>query len=269
MKTKTQTIAFAMIIAMLLPIKSIGQTLLDGKTIAENTYNRDEGISMSRKLIMKLKDKRGKVRVRETISLRKYFGKEKKLAIFYETPTSVKGTAFLTFDYPEASRDDDQWLYLPALRKTRRISAANRGDYFLGTDLTYEDIKLETRISKEDYNYTTIGKETIDGRETYVIEGIPKDKKIAKELGQSKVKVWVDAERWILMKAESWDVAGNFLKTVAIKDFKKVQNIWTYHTIHVLNHKTKHETEFILKDVVYNGDLRDDYFTEEALVNGL
>ena len=79
------------------------------------------------------------------------------------------------------------------------------------------------------------------------LKGIPKDKKIAKELGQSKVKVWVDAERWILIKAESWDVAGNFLKTVVIKDFKKVQNIWTYHTIHVLNHKTKHENRVYFK----------------------
>jgi hypothetical protein len=218
---------------------------------------------------MKLKDKRGKIRVRETVSLRKYFGKEKKLVIFYETPTSVKGTAFLTFDYPEANRDDDQWLYLPALRKTRRISAANRGDYFLGTDLTYEDIKLETRISQEDYTYTTLRKENLEGREMYVIEGIPKNKSIAKELGQSKVKFWVDAERWIMRKAESWDVAGNFLKTVEIKNFKKVQNIWTYHTIKVVNHKTKHETEFVFEDIVYNGDLNDDYFTEEALVNGL
>ena len=74
---------------------------------------------MSRKLIMKLKDKRGKVRVRETISLRKYFGKEKKLAIFYETPTSVKGTAFLTFDYPEASRDDDPMVVSTSVKKNK------------------------------------------------------------------------------------------------------------------------------------------------------
>jgi len=269
MKTKTQIIGIVLVMLMLGPIPSIGQNLLDANTIAENTYTRNEGISMSRKLIMKLKDKRGKIRIRETISLRKYFGKEKKLVIFYETPTSVKGTAFLTFDYPEANRDDDQWLYLPALRKTRRISAANRGDYFLGTDLTYEDIKLETRISREDYDYSTLRKESLDGIEMYVIEGLPKNNAVSKELGQSKVRFWVDAERWILRKAESWDVAGNFLKTVVIKDFKKIQNIWTYHRIHVINHKTKHETEFLFEDIVYNGDLSDAYFTEEALVNGL
>ncbi|WP_298421161.1 outer membrane lipoprotein-sorting protein [uncultured Kordia sp.] len=245
------------------------QTLMDGQLIAKKTHERNEGISLKRNLIMELKDKRGKIRTRKTTALRKYFGKEKRLAIFYETPSSVKGTAFLTFDYPEASKDDDQWLYLPALRKTRRISAANRGDYFLGTDLTYEDIKLETKISKEDYNYTTIGIEKIDNHDCYIIEAIPKNDATKKELGYSKVKFWVDSKLWMMRKSESWDVAGNFLKTVKISDIKKVQNIWTISHILVINHKTKHETIFKFENNDYQTELSDDYFTEEALVNGL
>jgi len=257
-------------IAMLLlfPVTTKSQNLPSGNSVAEKTFAKDDGISVSRKLTMELKDKRGKVRIRETISLRKYFNKEKRLAIFYLTPTSVKGTAFLTFDYPDASKDDDQWLYMPALRKTRRISAANRGDYFLGTDLTYEDIRLETRISREDYNYKTLGKENIDGHSCYVVEGVPKNQKIAKELGYSKVKYWVDADVWMLRKADSWDAAGNHLKTVKISDIKKIQSIWTYHHILVKNHKTKHETIFRFTDIDYQKTLSDDLFTEEALVNG-
>lgn len=254
---------------MLLPSESKGQELPTGISIAENTYAKDDGISMSRKLTMELKDKRGKVRIRETTSLRKYFGDEKRLAIFYLTPKSVKGTAFLTFDYPDASLDDDQWLYMPALRKTRRISAANRGDYFLGTDLTYEDIKLETRISKEDYDYTTIGIEKIDGQECYILVGIPKNKETAKELGYSKVKLWVDVNIWMLRKADSWDVAGNHLKTTEIKDITEVQGIWTYHLIEVKNHKTNHETIFRISDIDYKTTIDDDTFTKESLVNGL
>ena len=218
---KTKLIIGLLAIGLLFPVVTNGQSLPSGKSIADKTYARDEGISMSRKLTMELKDKRGKIRVRETTSLRKYFGDEKRLAIFYLTPKSIMGTAFLTFDYPDPTVDDDQWLYMPALRKTRRISAANRGDYFLGTDLTYEDIKLETRISRDDYNYKTIGKEMIDGQESFVIEGTPKSDKIAKELGYSKVKLWVDATIWMLRKAESWDVAGNHLKTTKIKDIKQ------------------------------------------------
>ncbi len=245
------------------------QKLMDGQRIAEKTHERNEGVTLKRNLIMELKDKRGKTRVRKTIALRKYFGKEKRLLIFYETPSSVKGTGFLTFDYPEASKDDDQWLYLPALRKTRRISAANRGDYFLGTDLTYEDIKLETKISKEDYNYTTIRIEKIDNHECYLIEATPKNIATKKELGYSKAKFWVDSKLWMIRKSESWDIAGNSLKTVKISDIRKVQNIWTIHHILVTNHKTKHETVFKFENNDYQTELSDDYFTEEALVNGL
>jgi outer membrane lipoprotein-sorting protein len=254
---------------LLVPLYVNSQNLPSGKRIADNTFKKDDGISVSRKLTMVLKDKRGKIRVRETRALRKYFNEEKRLAIFYLAPTSVKGTAFLTFDYPDASKDDDQWLYLPALRKTRRISAANRGDYFLGTDLTYEDIKLETRISKEDYAYKTIGKEAIDGNECYLVEGTPLHAKIAKELGYSKVKYWVDAKLWMLRKADSWDVAGNRLKTVTIRDIKKVQGIWTYHQILVNNHKTKHQTTFNFSEIDYQNELSDAVFTQETLVNGL
>jgi len=266
---KTKLLMGLLAIGLLFPSKSNAQSLPSGKSIANKTHARDEGVSMRRTLTMELKDKRGKVRIRETTSLRKYFGEEKRLAIFYLTPRSVMGTAFLTYDYPDPSVNDDQWLYMPALRKTRRISAANRGDYFLGTDLTYEDIKLETRISRNDYNYKTIGKELVNGHESYVLEGTPINHKIAKELGYSKVKLWVDAKIWMLRKADSWDIAGNFLKTTEIRDIKKVQGIWTYHQIHVKNHKTNHQTYFRISDIDYQTEISDNTFTKEALVNGL
>ena len=98
---------------------------------------------------MELIDRRGKSRVRETMGYRRYYGEEKRTVLFYQSPTNVRGTGFLTYDYPNADTDDDQWLYLPALRKVRRISSSDRGDYFLGTDFTYEDIKKETRIATD------------------------------------------------------------------------------------------------------------------------
>ena len=266
---KTTLILGLLTIGLLFPANSTAQSLPSGQSIANNTYARNEGVSLTRTLTMELKDKRGKVRVRKTTSLRKYFGEEKRLVILYLTPKSIMGTAFLTYDYPDPSIDDDQWLYMPALRKTRRISAANRGDYFLGTDLTYEDIKLETRISRDDYNYKTIGKELINGHESYVLEATPINDDIAKELGYSKAKFWVDAKIWMLRKADSWDVAGNHLKTIEISDIKKVQGIWTYHQIHVKNHKTNHETIFRLSDIDYQTDISDNTFTKGALVNGL
>lgn len=257
------------ILVAILPFMGTAQSLPSGMEVAIKTDERNDGANVSRKLTMELIDKRGKSRTRETKAFRKYFGKERRTAIFYEIPSNVKGTAFLVYDYPDANEDDDQWLYLPALRKTRRISASNRGDYFLGTDFTYEDIKLESKLSVEDYAYTTIGKEVIDGHETYVLEGVPINAETANELGYSKTKAWVDAKNWMIRKGEFWDVAGNHLKTTYIKDIQQVQNIWTALSVQIENHKTGHKTNFTFSEVDYTTVIDDDFFTQQTLVRGL
>jgi len=243
--------------------------LPSGDEIAKNVNARDEGEYVSRNLKMEMMDKRGKKRVRETRGFRKYYGEEKKTVIFYLSPKNVKDTAFLTYDYPEANRDDDQWLYLPALRKVRRISASDRGDYFLGTDFSYEDIKKESKIGIEDYNRKTLGEEEIDGHACYVVESIPVDEKTAKELGYGKIKSWIDKDIWITRKSEFWDVKGNFLKTTNISDIRKVDEIWTVHKMEVNNHKTGHSTVFTFSDVDYKTPVDDSIFTERVLRKGI
>ncbi len=243
--------------------------LPSGAEIAKRINARDEGISVSKTLIMELIDRRGKKRARRSLTFRKYYGDEKRTVIFFKEPKNIKDTAFLTFDYAETGKEDDQWLYLSALRKVRRISAANRGDYFIGTDFTYEDIKKETKVDIDDYNRTTTGEEVIDGHKCYIVEGIPVTDKIAKELGYGKVRQWVDAEIWITRKAIMRDVKGNLLKTIQFSDIRKVQDIWTIHQMEVKNHKTKHSTRFIFKDVDYQSEVKDGLFTEQALRRGL
>ena len=121
---------------------------IEAEEIVASVNAVDDGQQVTSDLTMILTDRRGKQRIRKTKSYRKYFPtaeaakQEKKTVFFYQSPKNVKGTGFLTYDYPQADRDDDQWLYLPALRKVRRISASDRGDYFMGTDFSYEDIKL-------------------------------------------------------------------------------------------------------------------------------
>ena len=131
------------------------EALPAGDEIARRINARNEGEVVSRHVTMAMTDRGGTERVRETKGFRKYFGKEKRVVIFYLSPANIKDTAFLTYDYPEADRDDDQWLYIPAARKVRRISASDRGDYFLGTDFTYEDIRKETKVGIEDYSWKT------------------------------------------------------------------------------------------------------------------
>ncbi len=236
--------------------------------IIAQVNSRDDGQQVTRKLTMELIDRRGKSRVRETIAYRRYYGEEKRTVLFYQSPTNVKGTGFLTYDYPDADTDDDQWLYLPALRKVRRISAANRGDYFLGTDLTYEDIKKESRIAAEDYTFVTLGTEEVDGHLTYIVEGIPVDSQTADELGYGRVQWRIDPEIWMSRKTEMWDINGNALKTVRNENIEDVQGIWTSMRLTAVNHKTGHSTVFIFADVDYRTPVDDSMFEQRALRRG-
>lgn len=105
--------------------------LPDGDEIARRINARGEGVAVTRNMTMEMTDRSGKTRRRQTPAFPKYYGDEKRAVIFYLEPKNVKDTAFLTYDYPEPGRDDDQWQYLPAMRKVRRISASDRSDYFL------------------------------------------------------------------------------------------------------------------------------------------
>jgi len=262
-----QTILFTVMSSSLSVV--MASSLPSGDEISQHINARNDGVQVSRTLTMELIDRRGKTRVRETQGFRKYFGNEKRTVIHYLKPRNVKGTAFLTYDYPEANRDDDQWLYLPALRKVRRISASDRGDYFLGTDFTYEDIKKENKVSIDDYRRETLREEMLDGFRSYVVESIPVNDKTAKELGYSKVLQWVDADIWIVRKSKFWDIQGNLLKTTNIKDIRQIQGIWTVHRMEVVNHKTSHKTNFTFSNVNYETEVSDDSFTERSLRRGL
>jgi len=265
---KQLSIISALLLTLATPL-AFAANLPSGDEIAKRINARDEGISVSRNLVMELTNKRGKTRVRETRGFRKYFGTEKRTVIHYLSPKNVKDTAFLTYDYAELKRDDDQWLYLPAMRKVRRISASDRGDYFLGTDFTYEDIKKETKVSIEDYTHQTIGEETIDGHRCYVVTSTPVNEETAKELGYGKVTQWVDAEIWMVRKAEFHDPRGKRLKTIHTKEIRQVQGIWTAHLLEVSQHKTRHNTRFSFSEVDYQTEISDDLFTEHALRRGL
>jgi outer membrane lipoprotein-sorting protein len=243
-------------------------SLPSGDEIVKNVNSRDEGKHLVQQFSMELIDKGGKTQTRDTKAYRKDFSDQRKTIVVYLNPTTVKGTAFMSYDYFSA-KEDDQWLYLPALRKTRRISASNRGDYFLGTDFTYEDIKLGTKLSATDYKRSSIKEEAIDGHKCYLVESVPVSEKIGKELGYSKVHQWIDAEIWIVRKAQYWDVGGNLLKTTTAQDIKKVQGIWTIHGLNAFNHKSNHKTNLKFSGADYVSDVSDDLFSEESLERGV
>jgi predicted RND superfamily exporter protein len=268
--TTTSAIVALVISGYLLTTKTAtAATLPAGRWLAEQINAVEEGVQRSSKLSMKMIDRRGKERQRETLTFRKYYGQEKRTVLFYQSPKNVKDTGFLTYDYPDSDKDDDQWLYLPALRKARRISASDRGDYFLGTDFTYEDIKKEGKFELSDYHFKTLEMGSFRGKEVLLLEAIPVNEETAAELGHSKVLAWVDSSNWIVLKSQSWDINQNELKTIVMSDIRQIDGIWTRHSLIVDNHKTGHHTEFSFSQVDYNTEVKDRVFTRQALTRGV
>jgi len=233
-----------------------GMSALD---LVEKINSRNDGQHMIRKLKMVLTDKRGKTRVNKTISYRKYYGDDKKTLIIYNEPKRLKGTAFLTYD--NLTKDDTQWLYLPSLRKVRRISSADRGDWFLGTDFSYEDIKKETKISSEDYNFKIVRED----EKSYTLEYSAKTKEIAKELGYSKVVSKIDKESYISKKTKFYDPRGEPLKTLINNKIEKINGIWTIGHMNMVNHQNSHVSDFYFSDIDYKTDIKDKLFAKSSL----
>jgi outer membrane lipoprotein-sorting protein len=265
--TQIMTIITVMTGAATVPADDVGQP--QGDEVVRFVNARDDGESLSRVMDITLTDKRGKTRTQTAKTFRRYYDGEKRSTIFYVSPANIKDTAFLTFDYLDDSEEDDQWLYLPELRRVRRISSSNRGDYYLGTDFTYEDMKLDTRLSADDYNWKTLGTAPVDGIECILIEGIPVDEKTANELEYGKLQAYVDPERWIQHKTDVWDVNGNHLKTVLWKDWELIDGIWVVRVMEATNHKSGHKTRFEFRGIDVQAPVPDEMFTERALRRGV
>jgi outer membrane lipoprotein-sorting protein len=259
----------ASVATLLMPPTALGdeapQTAIN---IIQNMNNRDEGTFLSRDMTIQLIDRKGHTRTQQTKTLRRYFDDAKKTVIFYKKPANVSNTAFLTWDYFDTNVDDDQWLYLPALRKVRRISASGRGDYFLGTDLTYEEIKKDGKIAEEDYHFTLQGQEEVEGINTWVVEAIPNSPENIEELGYSRILLYVDGNNWMPRLIKYWDEAGNYLKATHLKNIQKIDGIWSALNIHVENSKTGHKTELEFSNVKFLKPIAPRLFEKEALKRG-
>ena len=195
--------------------------------------------------------------------------------LFYVAPESVRNTAFLTHQHAQtgatasANRPDDQWLYLPALRKVRRIPGANRGDYFLGTDLTYEEIKQDNRVSLSDWTFKRLGKVVVDGVPCIAVEGLPMSAEVGDELGVSRVVWHIDAQARMSRRNDYWDANKNPLKTVHNAELRRFGQYWMATLVEVTNHKSGHRTVLRTDDVQFDATLATDLFGQQRLVRGL
>lgn len=236
-----------------------------GREIAQKVKDRPDGDTRQSELVMKLINKRNAVRERQLVTYSMDVGKDhrdRKTIMFFQYPGDIKGTAFLTWDYDDPKKDDDKWLYLPAMKKTRRISGSTaKKDYFMGSDFTYDD--MGSRHVDED-THQLIGEETIDGFDCWKLESIPKDKR---DIYSKKVSL-IRQDCLIPIIVEYYDKMGKLHRKLEVSEIKKVEGFWIAQKMHMTNVQTQHQTILEFKNPKFNTPMKEEQFNVSILEKG-
>jgi hypothetical protein len=253
------------VVLMILFFLSLGTIVqaanLTGRDIMIRVDNRDDGETRKAKMIMTLINKVGDKRIREVVSYQKDYGKDTKAIMIFESPGDVKGTGYLSWEYYDQKKEDNRWLYMPALRKIRRISGSSDGDYFMGTDFTYDD--MGDRNVDED-EHILLREEELNGNKCWVVESIPQE---IDEGDYSKKISWIRKDINLTIKTEYFNEYG-LLKTFEAHNVVKLDEIWTTKKKVMINKQDKHQTIIEMTEIQFNIPMADNLFRTSILKRG-
>lgn len=230
-----------------------------GLAIAQEADRRDSGYHDYRaEMTMLLRNKQGEESLRHmrTESLEVANDGDKSLIVF-DRPPDVKGTALLTYSHKQG--DDDQWLYLPALARVKRISSSNKSGPFMGSEFAYEDLSSQ---EVEKYTYRYLREEELDGKMMFVSERYPVDS----GSGYTRQVTWVDTEEYRPYKIEFYDRKESLLKTLVFRKYEQyLGRFWRAHEMYMENHQTGKSTLLTWEDYQFQVGLGDSDFTRNSL----
>jgi len=231
---------------------------IDPRQVMEAVYKQDTSRDAVWRAAMETVDKKGTLR-KKKFAFRKLgsLGNSKTLARFTD-PAEVRGVGLLSLNQPGAT--ERQWMYTPAINRTRRIAPQERSRKFLGTDFTHED--MAERVL-DDFKYKLISEgELMDGRKTWKIEARP----VSPDRSQySYLYLWVAQDVPMTLYAQMFDAGGNRIRDYHATQLEKISGIWVARRVEITTPTEGTRTVMILEDVKFNTGLRDDQFTQQAL----
>ncbi len=218
-----------------------------------------QGKDFKSRVVMKLISKGGQERIREMTMLRKNFGEtggNQKYFIYFFQPADVKDMTFMVFKYP--AKDDDRWLFVPAINMVRRIAAQDKRSSFVGSDFTYEDVSGR---DIEDDTHTLSKEEKLGVYDCYVIKSAPK----ASDVDYSYKLSWIDKATFLPVKEEYYDKRNELYKVFTADEIKDVKGFPTITKRTMKNLQSGHSTEVTYMKSDYNIGLDDSLFSERFL----
>ena len=231
----------------------VGISIVFGQSGYEITKTLDEKFkpkNMISKTTMVLTNSKGKTR--NNVMISKTMDNSRRQLIWFLEPKDDKGVSFLKIEHDD--RDDEMRIWLPAFKRVRRISASKKGDSFMGSDLSYEDM---TSRSLDEYEYNRLDDETVNERECFVIEVTPNS-------SYSKHKIWIVKDDLYIIKEESYDKREN-LKKEKLFSYIKIDNYDIISKISVKDVQKDHKTDISFEQVQVDTDMSEKIFQEKSL----
>ncbi len=276
MKTATTLLTTAVLGLCVLDLAALPAVAaeLNARQIMDNVNGRDDGDNRIAEMQMVLIDKNGDKRIRKIKTFDKdqiteQGEEDRRRIMFFLAPADVKDTGFLTYDFAADEKDDDQWLFLPALKKTKRIATSDKSGSFMGSDFNYSDM---TRRELDAYDFKILKEQDVRGHKTWLIEALPKTQDQIDETGYKKSVLFVRQDNFILVRAVHWTDVGGKLKYLDVPGLEQIDGVWTITSMTMTTKKnkvTEHKTEMTFSNVRYNQDLDETLFTLRRLEKGL
>lgn len=251
----------------------------DARQIMTRVLNRDDGtteVSRIKLSSCRLFEDNGKLicdqepRVKRMDMVRKDFGpdeKDHRIVTIIIEPSGEKGIGFLQYDYAQKGKDTDQWLYLSALGKVKRIVSGNENEpktgSFFGTEFSYEDMES---IHLDDYTYKILGSEVYDNTDCWVIESIPVPER-ARKSNYSKSMVWVNKQNDMILKSILFNRQGKKQKKIYYHEIEAINHILVPRKIIVFNMETYRRTILTYEKIALNTPVKDDFLTQRTLTD--
>lgn len=230
-----------------------------GRAIAEEADRRYSGYGdFTARLRMVLRNRQGQTSERDLrVRTLEVEDGTRSLCIF-DSPADVRQTILLTHTHKK--QQDDQWLYLPALKRVRRIAAQNKSGSFVGSEFSYEDIATHVL---EKYTYRWLRDEACDGQDCYVLERRPVD---PHDSGYTKQIVWLDKDQYRTLKVDYYDRKQSLLKTLTFKDYRKhLDRFWRPGDMNMVNHQTGKSSRLLWSDFAFRTGLTENDFNQANL----
>lgn len=239
------------------PALAMDQKKITGLWIARQVFDRDRGKTAHSVATMVLINKQNNKKIRTFTNFRVLENGLEKQLIRFTSPADIAGTGFLTIE--QQGYETDQFLYLPALRRTRRIVSSQKSHQFVNSDFTYEDME---RHPVDNYLYEIKGEKVFANIDCYILETRPKKDIISQ---YSMTQALITKTSFVPVFAEYYNPKGQCIKTYTVVKLELKDNIWTESIVLMEDLINNHKTYIKLDQIDYNTDIRSDQISKTAL----